>query len=179
MVRFLSAVRDRSGPASQQLAITVAKVLKKKTHLSGCKCHLVIRGRQACSNGWGGKELCVLHERCEFLMARKKKQSFYFCMISSPKLRNIPYLLNKFRILVKLNQSTCQRTGLQWRLQEKKGVSCGMRRRTIDYCESMASLSGDFLAMQLIYGGKSANSIPKVNFPYSFSFKRQSKIFFQ
>ena len=177
--KYILAASDRGAVISMAVATSTAKALMKK--------HPNIVGRiDLYSSSWAQS----LFRRIGFVRrrhtsakvnipdkARKEiEYQFHYEIVSKVERHGIPDAL-----IINLDQTPCQLVPCRKQTMAKKGsknvVIAGASDKRSITATFAISLSGQFLPMQLIYGGKTTQSLPRFKFPDSFSLSVNEKHF--
>ena len=178
VVRFTEAVKDRGGHVSYDLVCTVAEVLMSRSDDPS------IQSQKSPGKSWAKSlfkrmkwnrratttsklpiplgvqqeaELLFLHD----IVSKIESYSILHIMVLNLDQTPSKYFsTNRFTMAAK-GSTTVALAGSE----DKRTI-------TATFTESLA---GDFLGMQLIYGGKTERSIPNVNFPKNFSLSANPK----
>ena len=170
--KYLRTYRSRGGPVTSIIAVSVAKVLIARNP------QLNLEYVDLDSSLWAKR----LFKRMGFARrmkttdkveipegARKEAELLY--------LHNIVALVEEYEIpperAMNLDQTPLKHVAVSHHTMAKKGAnSVAIAASSDKRCIKgtfVITLKGDFLPIQLIYGGKTAPSLPRFKFPESFS----------
>lgn len=178
--KYLRAYRSRGGPVNSLIALSVAKVLIERNP------QLSLGHLDLDSSSWSKS----LFQRMGFTRrmkttgkveipegAKKEAELMYLHSITSlVEEHNIPHSL-----IMNLDQTPLKYVPVSHRTMAKRGAkSVSIAGSSDKRCITgtfVITMEGCFLPMQLIYGGKTKQSLPRFKFPESFSLSVNPKHF--
>ena len=181
VVHFLSAVRDRSGHVSSQLAITVTKVLMARSDDPSISAQKLpgIPWAKSLFRRMGWKRRARTTGKVRIPDGTKKEAELLFLhdIVSKIEEHAIPP-----ELVLNIDQTPSKYITTNRFTMAPKGVKgecvAGSDDKRSVTATFTVSLTGNFLGMQLIYGGKTDRSIPTVDFPDNFSLSANPKHYF-
>jgi len=175
--KFISALRYRGGQVSFSIAIAVAKALIERSNNEGLK--LIEFGKdwaQSLFRRMGFKKRSATTGKVKIPDGARKEAELVFLhdIVNKVEMHDIPR-----ELVFNLDQTPSKYIQSSRYTMEKAGtksvaiVGAGDKRAIT--ATFVIDLAGNFLPMQLIYGGKTNRSIPKMSFPDGFSLSANPK----
>lgn len=175
--KFLLALRYRGGRISFSIAVAVAKALIERSDEEGLK--LIEFGRdwaQSLFRRMGFKKRAATTGKVTIPEGARKEAELVYLhdIVNKIEMHEIPA-----ELVFNLDQTPSKYVQASRYTMEKAGkksvsiVGSGDKRAIT--ATFVIDLAGNFLPMQLIYGGKTDRSIPKISFPNGFSLSANPK----